>query len=225
MLKLGILMLTLPVCVFAGVAHFTYELDNFWFHAGTKTVVCVLYAAIALMYRQRLVATALILGAAGDFLLAVDSFVPDKLIFFFVGASVFLLSHVVYLVYAIALDRKLRPLYIVPYAVIGGGFVIASEFIFDTETNAVIPTYVTFLVLMGWRTGCLPKRGPADWMIAVAGALFEISDFVLGIRIFLAPGIPHGRLITMTTYWSAQTLFLLQAVLRARQPGLKTKAQ
>ncbi len=218
MFKRIVLLLSLVVCVVGGIVHFTYDpVEFFWPFSISKTVICVLYSLVALLYREKLVALALFVGAAGDFILAMANGFPERhMEFFTIGALVFLLSHVVYLVYSIYLHRGLSLIYLLPYLVGGAAFIVATEVVFDTETNIVIPTYVLFLVTMGWRTGSIPKRGLPDWIIAFAGILFIVSDTTLGVRVFLRSDLPYGRAITMFTYWAAQSLFLIQSAMRSR---------
>ena len=73
--------------------------------------------------------------------------------------------------------------------------------------SVAIPLYGLILGLMFWAaasrlfTPAWPS--PANWLAAVGGLLFFISDSILGWNRFVAP-IPGGRLVEMICYHVAQ---------------------
>ncbi|GCA65296.1 YhhN-like protein [Kipferlia bialata] len=85
----------------------------------------------------------------------------------------------------------------------------------ERESSPIIPIYVLFLVLMGWRTACVPKATTSDWLLAIGGSVFVCSDYSLGIRVFVLPSL--SRVLTTAVYWVAQSFLTAHAVVHRRE--------
>ena len=176
------------------------------------TMVVLIGAAVALPEADLRVDTArwlfvaaLVCSLAGDVFLMLN----EKL--FIAGLISFLLAHVMYILGLLQFD--ITPpllmvgtvLVLISAAVIGSRIVRGGQGV-DARLGVPIAIYmavISFMVVSAFGTA-LP--------IAIVGALlFYISDAVLGWNRFVEP-LPHGRLITMTTYHLGQIGLVLALV-------------
>ncbi|KAG9390968.1 YhhN-like [Carpediemonas membranifera] len=209
------------VAVYVMAIYWQYTVkDNFVAFTVTKVLPCVIMGMIAAIYAQWLISIGLLLGAGGDLLLAFANQAlwvtksPLGVPLFAMGAFSFLLGHVAYIFFAVRLHRRLSLLHLLPFVAMVGAMLYKLHTSGNTSFAAVVPVYSLFISVMGWRTTAIPKTSGPNILIGLAGVLFAASDFTLGLVYFVAP-VPHHRLIIMTTYWAAQTLFLLQGIMRS----------
>lgn len=175
-----------------------------WAVTATKALLMPLLAlAVVLVARSlsgattRLLVVAIALSWAGDVALSFPGTLG-----FIVGLGCFLGAHVVYIAIFLRLPRSRR----FPPA----------------EALLYVLWYAVFLALLGPHAGALlapvalyglvlaAMAAAAAWhgrLIAVGGALFVVSDSVLGLGRFL-PGydFPLHDLVVMTSYLAAQAL-------------------
>ncbi|XP_004597158.2 lysoplasmalogenase [Ochotona princeps] len=151
----------------------------------------------------RLLQVALLCSALGDtFLIWHETFLY--------GMAAFAVAHLFYLA-AFGMS-PLQPgllLAVVPVFVM-----FSSVLLLHLEEDMVLPVVAYGLILsaMVWRG--LARGGSAGW----GAVLFALSDGVLAWDNFVQP-LSNARLLTMATYYAAQTLIALSALKNA---GLKT---
>lgn len=175
----------------------------------TKPLLMVLLLAAFLFSLPRLRSEIALLGTLGiglSWLGDVSLASPDSL-GFIIGLAFFLLAHVAYIV---LFWRKFRtrkfPVVAAVYPLWWVGLVIVLA---PHLGNLLIPVAVYGLVL--GTMGAIALR--CDIRIAIGGALFVVSDTLLGLDRFL-PGFDLWQVhtIIMTTYIAAQGLIAYGAV-------------
>lgn len=188
-----------------------------WAVTGTKALLMPLLAlGVVLASRAAAVKTpwlllvAIALSWAGDVALSFPGM-------FVVGLGAFLLAHVAYITVFLRMPGGPRrpPLWTLGYAAWFAGFLA----LLGPHTGALLVPVALYGFVLGLMATLAASRGP---VMAVGGALFVVSDSVLGLGRFL-PGyefVLHD-LTVMGTYLAAQLLITLGvlAALRASAPS------
>lgn len=182
-----------------------------WLRLATKPLPVLVLAAVVALARpgirfRRLVAVGLVFGAAGDLLLELGLFVP--------GLLAFLVGHGWYLAAFLGVDRRLSPWTALPFAVWGVGLVLALA---DGAGDLLVPVavYAGALCTLMWRAGSLlgsPLPHRAALVLFVGAVAFGLSDSHIAIDRF-GPAVPGARWGIMASYWTAQALVAVGALL------------
>jgi uncharacterized membrane protein YhhN len=155
---------------------------------------------------RRLLVGGLLLSMAGDVL----PLFPNR---FVAGLGSFLAAHLVYLA-AFSIDAGARVALLVPFAVFGVLMLRALWPRLGAERGPVA-VYVAVIAAMGWRAAARavsPGVSEPSGTLALAGALcFMTSDSVLAVNRFVRP-FAAADAVVMTTYYAAQTLIALSAI-------------
>jgi len=153
---------------------------------------------------RRWVLAGLLLSLAGDVALLwpQQGFLP--------GLVSFLLAHLAYLAAFCGVQRlAARPAAFAAYAVIAGAILARLWPGVPEALRIPVAAYVVFLAAMAAQAGVLwlAARGTARerraLTLALGGALFVVSDALLGTDKFLLP-LPAASLAILATYWAAQ---------------------
>lgn len=147
---------------------------------------------------RRLVPAGLVVSAAGDVLLAVDSFLP--------GVAVFLAAHLLYTAAFLRRTRRPRLLRLVPFVLWGAA---VYTLLVPVLGALVVPVavYAVALSVMMWRAAATvgsagaPRR--EEWWALAGAVLFGASDTLLALHRFLTPW-PDGPYLVMVLYWAGQ---------------------
>lgn len=113
--------------------------------------------------------------------------------------------------------------------------VLGMSIIWFTQQDLIyklfVPVYMLLLVTMLWRAAARVRFFEELWTWTklcsfVGGALFVISDSILGFDKFVSP-IPYSQVLVMSTYYSAQLGIALSVVdiEEEKQLGVEEKKQ
>jgi uncharacterized membrane protein YhhN len=162
--------------------------------------------------RERLTAAGLLLAAVGDVLLDLGRFLP--------GLAAFLLTHVLYILAFLSVERRPALARALPFAAWG---LVTFDLLRPGLGTLALPvgSYVVVITAMMWRaSACVgsPHTGRAAWL-GLAGAVgFGASDTLIAVTRFLQP-IEGGRVPIMLLYWLGQWGIAASAALGgARSP-------
>jgi uncharacterized membrane protein YhhN len=181
-----------------------------WAVTGTKALLMPLLAlGVVLASRSAGVRTpwllllAIGLSWAGDVALSFPGL-------FVVGLCAFLLAHIAYITVFLRMPvgrmpggRRRPPLWTLVYVLWFAGFLA----LLGPHTGGLLVPVAAYGLVLGLMAAFAAARGP---VMAAGGALFVVSDTVLGLGRFL-PGYgfaPHD-LVVMSTYLAAQLLISL----------------
>lgn len=154
-------------------------------------------------YRS-LVAAALLLGAAGDFLLEVDLFIY--------GLLIFLIGHVFYISAFLGDDLRIGLREAFPFLAWGVALVaIVANGVGDLLLPVAV--YAAVLCAMMWRALTRMRLAPAftGRATAIGAVLFGVSDSIIALDRF-GSEIRFAPLLIIVTYWAAQALLALGAL-------------
>jgi uncharacterized membrane protein YhhN len=177
-----------------------------WAVTATKALLMPLLVLAVIIVAQRRVATnasfrllvlAIVLSWAGDVALSF----PGTLAFV-VGLACFLAAHVVYIALFLRMPRAGRrpPKWTIVYLVWYAGFIL----LLGPHTGALLVPVALYGLVLAAMAAASAWHGP---LVAIGGALFLVSDSVLGLGRFL-PGYDFALhdLLVMSTYLAAQGL-------------------
>lgn len=171
------------------------------------TLALGVYLTVPQTRFRRFMAIGLLFGAIGDF----------EFGYFELTLAAFLVSHVIYIIAFVGVDRTAKPLRAIPYLAVG---IALTIFVAEGAGDLLIPVAIYALVIsvMGWRSAALIGKVEASvaYPLALGAALFILSDAFLAVNRFNGDLPAHDWLI-MVPYLAAQGLIALGAV-RARTP-------
>ncbi|ANJ27503.1 lysoplasmalogenase [Agromyces aureus] len=193
-----------------------------WSVTTTKALLMPLLALGVVLAARRsrlktpwLLLLAIGLSWAGDVALSFDGM-------FVVGLGAFLLAHVAYITVFLRMPggRARPPLWTLVYAIWFVGFIA----LLGPHTGVLLVPVALYGLVLGLMATFAASRGP---VMAVGGALFVVSDSVLGLGRFLpgyefaVRGFDLHDLTVMSTYLAAQLLISIGvlAALRAAAPS------
>lgn len=185
-----------------------------WRLAIVKASGIVVLAGVATAHRARLLATALLCGAAGDALLALDTQTS-----FLAGAGAFLIGHLCYIALFLRSGAGARSLAqpprlfsvlaMIAAAVAGTAWLVPAA----SPLFAPLSVYTFVLTSMAISTFTL---GPSRWLAMLGGVLFFVSDgFVAHNMFHAATDANTAFALNFTgwmTYWSGQAALCLGAL-------------
>lgn len=185
-----------------------------WQLAALKASCIVVLAALAIARGARLLATALLFGAAGDALLALDTQTS-----FLAGAGAFLIGHLCYIALFVRSGDGVRSL-AKPPRLFGALAMIAAAvagtlWLVPSASPLIAPlsAYTGVLTAMAIATFTLP---PARWLVMTGGVLFFISDGFVAHNMFHTAGDPQTAFalsfIGWMTYWAGQAALCVGAL-------------
>jgi uncharacterized membrane protein YhhN len=156
--------------------------------AALKASSIVVLAGLAFAHRARLLAAALLFGATGDALLALDTQTS-----FLAGAGAFLIGHVCYIALFVRSGAGVRTLAqpprlfgvlaMIAAAIAGTLWLVPS----GAPLFAPLALYTGVLTAMAISTFTLP---PSRWLVMAGGVLFFVSDGFVAHNMFHAADDP-----------------------------------
>jgi uncharacterized membrane protein YhhN len=163
-----------------------------WCDAGVSTALLaalkasgiVLLAMLALMHRSRLLAAALMFGAAGDALLALSRET------FLLGAGAFLVGHLCYIALftraGIGLAALRDPARLGAIVALALAAIVSTSWLVprDSPMFAPLGVYTGVLTLMAVSSFTLPW---SRWLAMAGAVLFFVSDGFVAANLFHAP--------------------------------------
>lgn len=172
--------------------------------AAFKASSIVLLAALAVVGRaQTLVVYALVFGAAGDALLALDRLEP--------GALAFLIGHICYIRAFLrtgeGVGALLRPVRGLSAVALAGASVASTALLVPRDSTLFVPLaiYTMVLTLMVIASFTLPGK---RWLTMTGAVLFLISDGFVAANLFHPQSDPSSAFALSFTgwmiYWAAQ---------------------
>ena len=182
--------------------------------AALKASCIVVLAGLALAHGARLLAAALLFGATGDALLALDTQTS-----FLTGAGAFLIGHLCYIALflrsgagAMSLAQPPRlfgALAMVAAAIAGTMWLVPAE----SPLFAPLSVYTGVLTFMAISTFTLPA---ARWLVMLGGVLFFVSDGFVAHNMFHTAADPRTAFalsfIGWMIYWAGQAALCLGAL-------------
>lgn len=177
-----------------------------WPAISVKVASILLLAALAFRQRERLLATALVISAVGDAVLAFPAFDPmTRLFLFMAGMAVFFQAHFCYIAF---FGLRYQGLAIVPgwrkaVALALPAVMVAMLAFLGPKLDFLLwPVVVYSLALTGMAASAqlAPVRTP--W-VALGGLSFVLSDALLGVARFSGP-FPFSHELIWLTYYTAQ---------------------
>ncbi len=180
-----------------------------------KPIPALCLAALCVMARSRvygvLTASGLVGCAFGDILLGWAD--PG----FLLGMGAFLLGHVLFVAAFVTAERRLRPLWALPFAAWG---VAAFVPLLPNLGSMILPVaaYVVVIAAMMWRAFATAERDSLTWLAPIGAVSFGLSDTVLAFARWDVP-FPVPQEAVMPLYWLGLLLIALAALVRpAAQP-------
>lgn len=191
--------------------------------AVLKTSGIALLAVLALLHRSRLLGVGLAFGAAGDFLLALDTRLS-----FMLGAVAFLIGHLFYIALflraglgtaALREPWRLGALAAVIVTAIGMTLILIPP---HATLGLPLKIYTAVLTAMVLASITLPA---ARWLAMVGALLFFISDGFVAADMFHQPNDPilaaMRSFVGWMIYWSGQAAICAGA-LGLHKPATRT---
>lgn len=188
----------------------------------TKPLLMPLLAAYVSRYladnrRLMWVVAALLCSAAGDTVLLFSGAYPEQFVYFIGGLLLFLLAHILYIVYFVKwFDRKVRIWPLTAILI----YLIAFDIMLFPHLDGVMKPAVLFYSLVIAAMGCsvIQLRSSVDlhyksWIV-LGALLFILSDSILAVTRFgvFEWGDPYSSLAIMTTYLSGQFFIAIGVV-------------
>ena len=175
-------------------------------------LVKVIFAANSLNWSIALIAIALLLGLAGDELLALRHTYADKYTFYFViGALCFGAEHV-FLMTSVLLNSKINILALI--IIFGITFVLSLVYLKTRKTDAgsIQKSAIFYISLLSLMCSMMMTRGIFDptlpnLLMALGGVFFIVSDNVLLVYNFGEKRDWWLNEIVHIAYYGAQILF------------------
>lgn len=175
-------------------------------------LVKVIYSANNISWPMALVALALLLGLAGDELLALRHTYNDKYTFYFViGALCFGAEHVLLMI-SVLLSSKINVLALV--ILFGIAFVLSLVYLKTRKTDAgpIQKSAIFYISLLSLMCSMMITRGIFDinlpnLLMALGGVLFIVSDNVLLVYNFGEKRDWWLNEIVHIAYYGAQIMF------------------
>lgn len=186
-----------------------------WLALVSKPVPVLCLAAIvwranATPARRWLIA-GLLLSALGDLILALPAALDTSAgpsvgqSSFMAGLGAFLVAHLCYVAWFMALDRRWHLARLAAPLVYAGGL-LAILWPYLGPMLVPVLAYAVVITLMLWRAlaaadgrGAAILQAPAAW----GAILFVLSDSLIALNRFVEP-LPLATLLIMLTYWSGQ---------------------
>jgi uncharacterized membrane protein YhhN len=192
---------------------------QFALQPAVKAATAVLLAAAALTHplarERRWLVAALLLSAAGDFLLAMPRWEPS----FVLGLGAFLLAHLCFLAALLPLARRSGPRLVAAAVTVAACLALLVWFWPKLIAEGMaVPVTLYIAVLGAMVCTALMARLPTPWT-ALGAVCFAVSDGMIGISKFVL----GDETLAVPIWWAyATSLLLITAGLffgRAAQPS------
>jgi len=223
----GTLSVIIPLeLVFVLLNNFFWGLHNeYYWHIVTKPMPMILIIFATFVFIKTygrnlfrlLIASGLLLSLIADIFLLFEG---EE--FFLAGLGVFFLAHVMYTI-AFSISqyesgppvpmKYMRAVYFIAGLVIVPA--VITRKIMESSSSMVLYAVISYscmISILGWRAAArigYSSETLSSQILAFVGSLFFIiSDTLLAFNRFYCP-IPYEKIFVLTTYWFAQTLFVI----------------